>query len=164
MHTASMHGLFDRMDRGRMADQEWTKKTPDERFREMSGMMDTLVKSLHRPRFSKQRFQMTATKERNMFMSDLFSKVDKMEGRRLDNQDAQIRPRSRSPTGMMPSPPPSPRILEEEEKEQDIFDLFDHMARSQFSNQRAVYRGPVHTGSSNNSSNKPSSFSSPCAA
>ncbi|KAI8141975.1 hypothetical protein BJV82DRAFT_670077 [Fennellomyces sp. T-0311] len=131
--AASMHGLFDRMDRGRMADQEW--KSPDERlFREMSGMVDSLVKSLHRPRFSKQRFQMTANKERDMFMSDLFSKVDRLEGRRLENQDAYIRPLS-----AMPSPPPSPRTLEDDE---EIFELFDHMAQLQLTNQRAIYRGP----------------------
>ncbi|KAI9278461.1 hypothetical protein BDA99DRAFT_492219 [Phascolomyces articulosus] len=153
INVASMHGLFDRLDRGRMADQEW-KSPPDERlFREMSGMMDTVVKSLHRPRFSKQRFQMTATKERNMFISDLLHKVDKLEGRRMENQDASIRQRHRHPSttytsssssssSSIPSPPLTPRNIEEDE---EIFDLFDHMAKSQFSNQRAVYRGPVTT-------------------
>ena len=108
-------------------------------------MMDNVVKSLSRPRFSKQRFQMTSTKERNMFMSDLFHKVDKLEGRRMENQDACIR--KRCPTNMNTIVPVSPPLTPTNniEEDEEIFDLFDHMAKLQLSDQRAVYKGPTIT-------------------
>ena len=102
----------------------------------MSTMMDHVVKSSYRPRFSKQRFQMTNTKERHMFMSDLLYKVNKLEERRMENQDAFIRQKHYIST---------PNNIKEEEEQEKIFDLFDHMAKLQLSNQRAVYRGPNTT-------------------
>lgn len=56
---------------------------------------DLLAKSLNRPRFNKQRFHLTADKERDLFMTNLLNKVDRLEGRRLINQDAEHKPRLR---------------------------------------------------------------------
>ncbi|KAG2220493.1 hypothetical protein INT45_011497 [Circinella minor] len=126
VNHVTIHGLLDRLDRGRMVDQEWKPSSAERLSKEMSTMMDHVVKSSYRPRFSKQRFQMTNTKERHMYMSDLLYKVNKSEERRMENQDAFIRPNN----------------IKEEEEEEEIFDLFDHMAKLQLSNQRAVYKGP----------------------
>lgn len=49
-----------------------------------------LVKSLDRPAYHRQRFSLSAAKERTLFMSGLFSKVESLEGYRLVNQDAEL--------------------------------------------------------------------------
>lgn len=51
-------------------------------------LTDLLAKSLHRPSYSRQRFQLSSDKERDLFMNGLLHKVDRLEGRRLSNQDA----------------------------------------------------------------------------
>lgn len=48
-----------------------------------------LVKSLNRPAYNRQRFSLSAAKERTLFMSGLFNKVESLEGCRLANQDAE---------------------------------------------------------------------------
>ena len=83
-------------------------------------MTDLLVKSLHRPCFNKQRYQLTADKERDLFMNGLFNKVDRLEGRRLSNQDAE-QPKNR---------------LDELDQ---ILNHICHSKRAQFENQRATF-------------------------
>ncbi|KAI9278877.1 hypothetical protein BDA99DRAFT_17876 [Phascolomyces articulosus] len=83
-------------------------------------MTDLLVKSLHRPCFNKQRYQLTADKERDLFMNGLFNKVDRLEGRRLSNQDAE------QPTSRL----------------DELDQILNHICRSkqvQFENQRATF-------------------------
>lgn len=51
-------------------------------------LTDLLAKSLHRPSYNRQRFHLSNDKERDLFMNGLLHKVDRLEGRRLSNQDA----------------------------------------------------------------------------
>ena len=88
--------------------------------RSLYEMTDLLVKSLHRPCFTKQRYQLSADKERDLFMNGLFNKVDRLEGRRLSNQDAEK---------------PSHRLDELDQ----ILNNICRAKRSQFDNQRATF-------------------------
>ncbi|KAI8143592.1 hypothetical protein BJV82DRAFT_611004 [Fennellomyces sp. T-0311] len=88
--------------------------------RSLYEMTDLLVKSLHRPCFNKQRYHLTADKERDLFMNGLFNKVDRLEGRRLSNQDAEQ---------------PTPR-------HDELDQILNHICRAkrtQFDNQRATF-------------------------
>lgn len=66
---------------------------------------------------------MSAAKERNLFMTGLFNKVENLEGHRLTNQDAEI---------------PDKKLREDE----DLNQLLNHIYKSskpQLDNQRASF-------------------------
>jgi hypothetical protein len=83
---------------------------------------DLLVKSLNRPAYNRQRFSMSDAKERNLFISGLFNKVESLEGYRLVNQDAEL-------------------PVKEAEEDQDLHQLLDNIYKSkpQLDNQRASF-------------------------
>lgn len=92
------------------------------RIEEMTHITDMVARSMNRPRFARQRFYMSAAKERDLFMNNLLNKVDRLEGRRLVNQDAEV-PRSRA-----------------EYAELDhIFAQLHNAKQHQFENQRASF-------------------------
>lgn len=49
-----------------------------------------LVKSHRRPEYNRQRYSLSADKERNLFISGLFNKVESLEAYRLIDQDAEL--------------------------------------------------------------------------
>ncbi|KAL0140599.1 hypothetical protein V8B55DRAFT_1508749 [Mucor lusitanicus] len=89
MDFASIHGALKRLDRGRFADQDWISHE-EHLINDLTHTTDLLVKSLDRPAYHRQRFSLSAAKERTLFMSGLFSKVESLEGYRLVNQDAEL--------------------------------------------------------------------------
>jgi hypothetical protein len=65
---------------------------------------------------------MSADKERNLFMSGLFNKVESLEGHRLSNQDAELR--------------------DNEKEDDDLHQLLNNIYKSskpQLDNQRASF-------------------------
>ncbi|CDS11920.1 hypothetical protein LRAMOSA04116 [Lichtheimia ramosa] len=56
---------------------------------ERKSLTDLLAKSLQRPCFARQRFQLSPDKERDLFMAGLLNKVDRLQSCRLINQDAE---------------------------------------------------------------------------
>ncbi|KAL7317958.1 hypothetical protein PS15m_004246 [Mucor circinelloides] len=89
MDFASIHGVLKRLDRGRFADQDWISHE-EHLINDLTHTTDLLVKSLNRPAYNRQRFSLSAAKERTLFMSGLFNKVESLEGYRLVNQDAEL--------------------------------------------------------------------------
>lgn len=122
MEFASIHGVINRLDRGRFADQDWISHE-EVLINDLTQTTDLLVKSLNRPTYNRQRFSMSAAKERSLFMSGLFNKVENLEGHRLTNQDAEI---------------PDKKLREDE----DLNQLLNHIYKSskpQLDNQRASF-------------------------
>ncbi|KAK4510564.1 uncharacterized protein ATC70_004995 [Mucor velutinosus] len=89
MEFASIHGVLKRLDKGRYADQDWISHE-EHLINDLRHTTDLLVKSLDRPAYHRQRFSLSAAKERTLFMSGLFNKVESLEGCRLVNQDAEL--------------------------------------------------------------------------
>ncbi|KAI9031638.1 hypothetical protein CLU79DRAFT_729465 [Phycomyces nitens] len=77
IEVAKVTGVLNRMDRGRLTNQDWC--SPEEiLLQEMTTMTDLLAKSLHRPQLTKQRYSLPAMKERTVLSTDtLFRKVQK---------------------------------------------------------------------------------------
>ncbi|KAG0172136.1 hypothetical protein DFQ28_004288 [Apophysomyces sp. BC1034] len=141
MEAASVNGLLDKIDRGRLTDQDWT--SPEQRLlQDLTTMTDLLAQSLHRPRLSKQRYSLSALKERDLFINSLFKKVDRLEGRRMTNQDAE-RPKAKGPRGRSATSP-STSLVNNPEAEAELIDIFNHIHKSklQLDNQRASFTGP----------------------
>ena len=89
MDFASIHGILKRLDKGRYTDQDWISHE-EHLINDLTHTTDLLVKSLDRPAYNRQRFSLSAVKERTLFMSGLFNKVESLEGYRLVNQDAKM--------------------------------------------------------------------------
>ncbi|KAF7729863.1 hypothetical protein EC973_003597 [Apophysomyces ossiformis] len=141
MDEASVNDLLDKIDRGRLTDQDW--KSPEQHLlQDLTAMTDLLAKSLHRPRLSKQRYSLSALKERDLFINSLFKKVDRLEGRRMTNQDAE-RPKPKGLRGRSATSPSS-SLTNNPEAEAELSDIFDHIHKSklQLDNQRASFSGP----------------------
>ncbi|CAO3637595.1 unnamed protein product [Mucor hiemalis] len=122
MEFASIRGAINRLDRGRFADQDWISHE-EVLINDLTQTTDLLVKSINRPTYNRQRFSMSAAKERNLFISGLFNKVESLEGYRLANQDAEI---------------PDKKLREDE----DLNQLLNHIYKSskpQLDNQRASF-------------------------
>lgn len=154
MDEAAMFGILDRFERGRMTSQvctrnlflkkKWCKLTCYPRllqdwaanetssFHEISRLTEMLIKSLHCPKFIKQRFRLSSKKERDLFMTQLYSKVNRMQNRRLENQDAAKAPVTIS------SKAPSPSLSREQEQGQEqFFQWLQSMQKSRLLDQRA---------------------------
>ncbi|KAI8327941.1 hypothetical protein EDC96DRAFT_531156 [Choanephora cucurbitarum] len=89
IELASIHGLVSRLEKTRYSDQDWISHE-EMLIKDLSRTTDLLVKSLNRPAYNRQRYSLPATKERNMFMSSLFDKVQHLEKQRFVNQDAEF--------------------------------------------------------------------------
>ncbi|ORZ05978.1 hypothetical protein BCR42DRAFT_427414 [Absidia repens] len=126
MNAATINGILDRNDRGRLASQDWT--SPEQQMiDDMTTMTDMLTKVMNRPKYNQQRYSLSALKEREFFFNHLLQKVDRMEGRRMSNQDAEwTHTKAKSSKSDM---------------EDELGYLFDniHRSKSQLDNQRATF-------------------------
>ncbi|CAO3592590.1 unnamed protein product [Absidia cylindrospora] len=126
MNVATINGILDRNDRGRLASQDWT--SPEQQMiDDMTTMTDMLTKVMNRPKYNQQRYSLSALKEREFFFNHLLQKVDRMEGRRMSNQDAEwTHTKTKSSKSDM---------------EDELGYLFDniHRSKSQLDNQRATF-------------------------
>ncbi|KAL9544570.1 hypothetical protein MBANPS3_007550 [Mucor bainieri] len=125
MEFASIHGVLKRLDRGRYADQDWISHE-EHLINDLTHTTDLLVKSLDRPAYHRQRFSLSAAKERTLFMSGLFNKVESLEGYRLANQDAEL----------ASSPPTS--AADNEDLQQLLNNIYKS-TKPQLDNQRASF-------------------------
>ncbi|KAI7898829.1 uncharacterized protein BX663DRAFT_564467 [Cokeromyces recurvatus] len=86
--------IFDRMNKKTYyTDHDWLSHE-EVLIKDLTHTTDLLVKSLdsHRTTFyNRQRYSMSAMKERDLFMLRLFNKVESLEGYRLVNQDANLK-------------------------------------------------------------------------
>lgn len=87
---------------------------------------DLLAKSFDRPAYNKQRFYMSDTKERNLFMYSLFNKVESLEGYRLVDQDAEL-------------PLKTPPSQEHDDDFQQLLNYIYKSTKPQLDNQRASF-------------------------
>ncbi|KAI9318646.1 hypothetical protein BX666DRAFT_1930157 [Dichotomocladium elegans] len=60
------------------------------RKEQTQSLADLLAKSQYRPELYRQRYTLSATKERDLFLIGLFHKIDRLQSRRLSNQDAEL--------------------------------------------------------------------------
>ncbi|KAI8334244.1 hypothetical protein BC941DRAFT_432463 [Chlamydoabsidia padenii] len=104
--------------------QAWA--TPEQQMiDDMTTMTDMLSKVMNRPKYNQQRYSLSAMKEREFFFHKVLHKMDRMEDRRMTNQDAEwITPR--------------PKQLSMEDELGSLFDTI-HRSKSQLDNQRATF-------------------------
>ncbi|KAF7722587.1 hypothetical protein EC973_002940 [Apophysomyces ossiformis] len=102
--------------------------SPDQQLtQELCHMTELLYKSLNRPVLcDKQRYTMSCTKERELFLNRLFKRISRMEERRLSNQDAEK------------------RISAAEQELERLFQRIENM-RHRLDNQRACFRKRANT-------------------
>ncbi|KAI8334881.1 hypothetical protein BD560DRAFT_414336 [Blakeslea trispora] len=125
IELASIHGLVSRLEKTRYKDQDWISHE-EMLLEDLSRTTDLLVKSLNRPAYNRQRYSLPATKERNMFMSSLFSRVQQLEKQRFVNQDAEFTPSSS-------------RTLEDKRDFDQLLNQIYDSAKPQLDNQRASF-------------------------
>lgn len=96
---------------------------------DMTNMTDMLTKVMNRPKYNQQRYSLSSTKEREFFFIQVLHKVDRMEDRRMTNQDAEWTRRAQ------------PKQHAAAEMEDELGSLFDniHRSKSQLDNQRASF-------------------------
>ncbi|CEP19675.1 hypothetical protein [Parasitella parasitica] len=123
MDFASIHGILKRLDRGRYTDQDWISHE-EHLINDLTHTTDLLVKSLDRPAYNRQRFSLSAAKERTLFISGLFNKVESLEGYRLANQDAEF--------------PSNDSIADNEDLQQLLNNIYKS-SKPQLDNQRASF-------------------------
>ncbi|KAI8643393.1 hypothetical protein BD408DRAFT_442610 [Parasitella parasitica] len=123
MDFASIHGILKRLDRGRYTDQDWISHE-ELLINDLTHTTDLLVKSLDRPAYNRQRFSLSAAKERTLFISGLFNKVESLEGYRLVNQDAEL--------------PSNDSIADNEDLQQLLNNIYKS-SKPQLDNQRASF-------------------------
>lgn len=113
--------------------QDWSFGNKQRKNTEVNNITDLLAKSLHRPEFSKQRYALSVDKERDMFMARLLHKVDRLEGWRLINQDAE-QPTPRTVAAL---------LADQDDEELDLLlNRICRAKRSQYDNQRACFSNP----------------------
>ncbi|CAG8521757.1 7156_t:CDS:2 [Ambispora leptoticha] len=120
--AAKLNGVIERLGKNRMTDQDWH---PPEQLlvRDLTRLAGELSKPHRITSYASQRFQLSAVKERDMFINSVLRKVEKMRGYRLDNQDA--------------NPPVQHRVSAIKEIE-GLMEKLSH--RSTMDNQRAELR------------------------
>ncbi|CAO3630685.1 unnamed protein product [Cunninghamella echinulata] len=125
MDMAGIHKLMDRVQRGRLVNQDW-RSNEELMIDEMTTMTDKLTKMMNRPQFNRQRYSLTDVKEREIFIDRIFQKVDRMEKRRMSNQDAEWSQHQKQQKKSM---------------DDELDHLFDHInkSKSQLDNQRASF-------------------------
>ncbi|KAG2174206.1 hypothetical protein INT43_004227 [Umbelopsis isabellina] len=105
-----------------------TVETDDQLWDEVAEFAEKISRSSCCDRFNEQRYQMSSAKERAIFMNDIVKKVDKLQHRRLDNQDAVL---------------PVKAVAKQDlshDIEPDLFTILERTQKrkSQFDNQRAT--------------------------
>ncbi|CAM0142022.1 unnamed protein product [Umbelopsis sp. WA50703] len=107
-------------------------ETDDQLWNEVAVFAEKISQSSCNDRFDEQRYQLSSSKERDIFMNDIVKKVDKLQHRRLDNQDATLPVKAITKQDLSHSTEP------------DIFSILERTQKrkSQFDNQRAT-RSPT---------------------
>jgi hypothetical protein len=107
--VAKLNGVIDRLDKNRMTDQvKFVKKGlffieiitnflplikdwhPPEQLlvQDLTRLTIELTKSATSSAYASQRFHLSSTKEKDMFMNSVIKKIDKLRSYRMENQDA----------------------------------------------------------------------------
>ncbi|CAB4378884.1 hypothetical protein RIR_jg40283.t1 [Rhizophagus irregularis DAOM 181602=DAOM 197198] len=87
LEIAKLNGIIDRLDKNRMTDQDW--HSPEQQLvQDLTKLTNELTKSATTPVYASQRFHLSTTKEKDMFMNSVIKKIDKLRSYRLENQDA----------------------------------------------------------------------------
>lgn len=105
-----------------------TVETDDQLWDEVAVFAEKISRSSFCDRFNEQRYQMSSAQERAIFMNDIVKKIDKLQHRRLDNQDAVLPVKAISKQDMSL------------DTESDLFTILERTQKrkSQFDNQRAT--------------------------
>ncbi|RIA97809.1 hypothetical protein C1645_732199 [Glomus cerebriforme] len=84
---AKLNGVIDRLDKNRMTDQDW--HPPEQQLvQDLTKLTNELTKSATSSAYASQRFHLSSTKEKDMFINSVIKKIDKLRSYRLENQDA----------------------------------------------------------------------------
>lgn len=77
--------------------------------------------------YDEQRYELSSIKERDLFLFHIFSKINRQSGRRMANQDAEIKPR---------------RKTYEDEENDELFSLIHKVSSSnkKYADQRATLK------------------------
>ncbi|GES90542.1 hypothetical protein GLOIN_2v1463146 [Rhizophagus clarus] len=87
LEVAKLNGIIDRLDKNRMTDQDW--HSPEQQLvKDLTKLTNELTKTATTPVYASQRFHLSSTKEKDMFMNSVIKKIDKLRSYRLENQDA----------------------------------------------------------------------------
>ncbi|RUS13739.1 hypothetical protein BC937DRAFT_94845 [Endogone sp. FLAS-F59071] len=85
--TMDITRIMDRVEKGRLTNQDW--HSPEELLvQDMNHLSNQLARTAEEPSYAAQRFVISPFKERDMFMNDVFRRMDKLSERRMNNQDA----------------------------------------------------------------------------
>jgi hypothetical protein len=105
-------------------DPSGTSETEYQLLNEVASFADKLSKPSFCSRFNKQRYQLSSTQERDIFINNIVKKVDRLQHCRLDNQDA-----------ILPH-----KIQPKHDSVQDFFGILERVqsTKKQFDNQRAT--------------------------
>lgn len=105
-------------------DPSGTSETEYQLLNEVASFVDKLSKPSFRSRFNKQRYQLSSTQERDIFINNIVKKVDRLQHCRLDNQDA-----------ILPH-----KIQSKHDSVQEFFGILERVqsTKKQFDNQRAT--------------------------
>ncbi|GAA5803672.1 hypothetical protein HPULCUR_009155 [Helicostylum pulchrum] len=120
LDISSLGVLIDRMNKRRLVDQEWVSNSEQLKrdINELVAKSASLFATDNQ--FDEQRFELSPIKERDLYLFQIFSKIDRQTSRRMSNQDAKPR-----------------RNFEDDE----LFSLINKMQQSSgFNNQRASLR------------------------
>ncbi|KAF1803467.1 hypothetical protein V8B55DRAFT_1563716 [Mucor lusitanicus] len=93
LDIASLGALVDRMNKRRLVDQDWISNSEQLAI----DITELVAKSSCFFRiaeeYDEQRYELSPIKERDLFLFHVFSKINRQSGRRMINQDAEIKPR-----------------------------------------------------------------------
>ncbi|KAG2198749.1 hypothetical protein INT47_010535 [Mucor saturninus] len=89
LDVASLGGLVDRMNKRRLVDQEWVSNS-EQLKRDINELVakSSCFFTVHDD-YEEQRFELSPIKERDLYLFQIFSKIDRQTSRRMTNQDAK---------------------------------------------------------------------------
>ncbi|KAI7829782.1 hypothetical protein BC939DRAFT_440567 [Gamsiella multidivaricata] len=110
LEGARVGDKIERGERLRMSGQDW--QSPEKvLLKDMTRLTNTLYQqSASSKSFATQRYTLTDDKARNMALQEIISKIERVSGRRMDNQDAL--PPSSKPRSVSSSSSSSPAMIE----------------------------------------------------
>ncbi|CAG8562522.1 5489_t:CDS:2, partial [Acaulospora morrowiae] len=116
--TIKLNDIIERLEKNRMTNQDW--HSPEQLLvQDLTRLTNELTKTSH-PAYASQRYQLSPSKEKDMFMNSVIKRVEKLQSYRMIDQDAD-----------------SPR--ERREKAwKEIETIIDKQQNSSMSNQRAT--------------------------
>ncbi|GAN07533.1 hypothetical protein MAM1_0165d07032 [Mucor ambiguus] len=126
LDIASLGALVDRMNKQRLVDQDWISNSEQLAIdiTELVAKSSCFFKIAEE--YNEQRYELSPIKERDLFLFHVFSKINRQSGRRMINQDAEIKPR---------------RAYQDEESD-DLISLIHRVSSSsrRYADQRAILK------------------------